>query len=1535
MSVNSSIATSKGVDSNAVDTYDSGDDWEIGVGNLIIDLDADLEKDRQKLEMNNSSSSSGGIAAPGSGSSSSSSSKDCGASVTAASALSESLKFTSSSVQPPPGNPHKETGKSKVKRSKTSKDANKSLSSAALYGIPEISSAGKRQEVQGRPGEVSGMNSALGQTVSSSSSSNSGSGSAGCNNNNNNINNNTALGNCTKNKEEKAGKGTGRGGSKRDKEAARSRKDGNKQEVGVHPGQHPMSAPVTPAAHLFNFGAKSGSSSLQCCGEPTARIPDIKTTLESGILSNPVVLKKDDEEHDEESVRPIKKLKTDKVDPLFTVPAPPPPISVSMPPQILPSYFPSSSSIAAPVEQLLVRTRSMGINTCEVGVVTEPECLGPCEPGTSVNLEGIVWHETEEGVLVVNVTWRNKTYVGTLLDCTKHDWAPPRFCESPTSDFEMRASRGRGKRARSVASAPMNEASFTESRGMQSKNRGGANGKGRRGSLNTSGRRTPPNCTMEDVKTSPSPITKRKNKPPMELDLNSSSEDTKSGKRVRTNSRSTPTTPQGKPETTFVDQGCSSPVLIDCPHPNCSKKYKHINGLRYHQAHAHLDPENKLEFEPDIEDKMSDCEEALSNVAIGVEPAEPGNGSLLSASGLSYDPMKAPPSPITSTPGTPKGRKDLANAAQSPIVNSKSGKNASKRKGLHNDLNNLPVISNMTAALESCSVPDGGSASEMPKLEVEGVIDKKNMGDKEKGKKSNNGKVDKTLSKPKTTRPIAPAPPPPQLIAIPTATFTTTTAGTIPGLPSLTTTVVQATPKSPPLKPIQPKPTIMGEPSVVNPALSSLKDKKKKEKRKLKDKEGKETVSPKMDSKLGKPEDLKASAKELTAHFLKEHLNKNEVLVNGLCDSQESRMASIKAEADKVYTFTDNAPSPSIGSACRLECSSLVNGQSPMTPLHVLTQNGGDGTATKTNSPAYSDISDAADDGGSDSRSEGARSKTNSPADTISSKETIVKTHSSASSQPAQSKETHSPFYHGYEPYYSPNYMHPSQVSNATTGNLSSAQSIKVKKEADEDAEKKEKVEVLDVKKSDTSAVNVQAQHQSVITQRHPALAQSLYYGQYAYGLCYVDQKSIMTNPSYRQQYEKFYEEQRFAEQKLQQLSRDNERKGEGQQKDLGKDELKQKNIPTATISKAPSTPEPNKSSTKAKDPFLLSDSSKPGIANKADELGKSHVQPLQQQQQLTMDGFKAKQMENHQLIKEAVEMKSVMDSMKQTGVDPTIRFKQEPDSRPWPHYVYQPKYMEQQKMDDFEREKKQKEDSPIKASSKEGNVSNIPMGVTNIKEEPKDAKRAESQSLSLEEHKNKTDDRKTPVIAKESRGARVAVSSPMNQHQSYIQYLHAYNPYSQMYDPAYRAVSPVLMHSYPGAYLSPGFHYPVYGKMSSREETEKSSTSPNVNTKPAAESKALDLLQQHANQYRSKSPGPAEKAAPEREREAERERERHSPFAQRHVHTHHHTHVGMGYPLIPGQYDPYQGLASAAIVAGQQVAAQASASAIFPAQRR
>jgi len=43
--------------------------------------------------------------------------------------------------------------------------------------------------------------------------------------------------------------------------------------------------------------------------------------------------------------------------------------------------------------------RSIGTvtSTSDVGVMTEVDSLGPCEPGTSVHLDGIVWHETDTG----------------------------------------------------------------------------------------------------------------------------------------------------------------------------------------------------------------------------------------------------------------------------------------------------------------------------------------------------------------------------------------------------------------------------------------------------------------------------------------------------------------------------------------------------------------------------------------------------------------------------------------------------------------------------------------------------------------------------------------------------------------------------------------------------------------------------------------------------------------------------------------------------------------------------------------------------------------------------------------------------------------------------------------------------------------------------------------------------------------------------------------------------------------------------------
>merc|ERR1719382_553862 len=39
-----------------------------------------------------------------------------------------------------------------------------------------------------------------------------------------------------------------------------------------------------------------------------------------------------------------------------------------------------------------------------------------CPIGTQVSLGATVWYEDSEGLLVVNVQWRGRTYVGTLLD---------------------------------------------------------------------------------------------------------------------------------------------------------------------------------------------------------------------------------------------------------------------------------------------------------------------------------------------------------------------------------------------------------------------------------------------------------------------------------------------------------------------------------------------------------------------------------------------------------------------------------------------------------------------------------------------------------------------------------------------------------------------------------------------------------------------------------------------------------------------------------------------------------------------------------------------------------------------------------------------------------------------------------------------------------------------------------------------------------------------------------------------------------------
>ncbi|KAM4676385.1 zinc finger protein 609 isoform 2-T2 [Discoglossus pictus] len=1434
MSLSSGVPGGKGLDTNPVETYDSGDEWDIGVGNLIIDLDADLEKDQQKLEM--SGSKEVGLPAPN-----------------AVATLPDNIKF----VTPVPSSQGKES-KSKSKRSKSSKDGSRS-SQASTGLFPGVEAA--KKEVVGRSGEGVGSSGTTSTTAVPTKGSEKGSKAA-------------------------------RSSSSSKKESGKAKKD--KSDVVVGGGEKETTGVLQPPPG----GVGRGTSGQEAVG---ATVDQLTVGMALDGTSTGIKTEPEDPELDN---RGLKKVKTEMMDS-------PGCATSGLPLHLLVPMV--NSDISSPCEQIMVRTRSVGINTSDVALATEPECLGPCEPGTSVNLEGIVWQETEDGMLVVNVTWRNKTYVGTLLDCTRHDWAPPRFCDSPTSDLEMRNGRGRGKRMRPSSNTPIAEvAPAPDSKGTSSssssssKTRAGANNKGRRGSQNSGEHRPPPCGTVEDIKASPSSANKRKNKPPSDLELTSSSEDSKGSKRARTNSMGSSSAPVSvslpltvplsaiKVEPTTLDRNCASPILIDCPHPNCNKKYKHINGLKYHQAHAHTDEDSKPEADGD-----SECgEESHLHLDMGS-----CNGAFASQKG-SLSPARS---------ATPKAR---LTEPHSPTSSAKfGGKVCKKKMGTEGDTD--------PGALSNDGSDDGPLAADDTSNDGYESQEKRS-GEKDTAKKGGGSiKTEKVPSSKsvKSARPIAPAIVPQQMYTIQATTFTASSPGSSTGL---TTTVVQAMPTSPQLKPIQPKPTVMGEPSGINPSLTPSRDKKKKDKKK---KESREDESPGSSIKPVRPEEGKSPYGDTGA----DPTGKTDGLLNGSSDSHQSRLASIKAEADKIYSFTDNAPSPSIGgggggpggTSSRIENPSP--GQ-PMTPLHVVTQNGAEGASAKTNSPAYSDISDAGEDG--EGKLEGGKAK---------DPEQLVKESAKKTLFPPQPQSKESPYYQSFENYYSPNYAHSSPGAiNPTAQAAPESQPLKVKKEEElEITEVKMKTEPPEEKKPELSSTS---QQPSVIQQRPNMYMQSLYYNQYAYvpPYGYSDQgyhaHLLSTNPAYRQQYEEHQKQRQNLEQQ-----RNMEKKAEMTMRDREaslKEEWKHKSSVPPTLTKAPSLTDLGKSGpSKPKELGPGLDAGKSVIIPKQEEAAKM---PGQQP-----EGLKMKVSEGSAHTgKEPTDIKTGSESNRQAGIDPVLWYRQEAESRMWT-YVY-PKYSDALKADDErwkeERERKAKEE---RSRNKEALS----------KEENKEPATVEAKGPPPNEDPR--------LLSKDPRtSTHVPVSSPLGQHQSYIPYVHGYT-YSQAYDPnhpSYRGMPAVMMQNYPGSYLPSSYSFSPYGnKISGSEEVEKSRASPSVTCKPSSESKALDILQQHASHYKSKSPTITDKSPQERDRggcnipggssaggcssmgapdrggDRNSERPRTSP-SQRLMSTHHHHHH-LGYPLLPGQYQlPYAtGLSSTAIVASQQ----GSAPSLYPPPRR
>lgn len=701
---------------------------------------------------------------------------------------------------------------------------------------------------------------------------------------------------------------------------------------------------------------------------------------------------------------------------------------------------------------------------------------------------------------------------------------------------------------RPSSNTPLNDNSnSSDNKGSgSSKTRGAAaNSKGRRGSQ-TSG-------SVEDAKASPSSA-KRKTKPASDMEPTSSSEDTKASKRMRTNSTgAAPSLPGGKTDPLpppQLDRTCPSPVLIDCPHPNCNKKYKHINGLKYHQARAHNESDIRLDQDGDSE--------YGDDPTLHPDPAS-CNGAAIS--------------PARST--TPKGR---GFDAPSPS----SGKMTSKGKKKGGEVEPEGTDGGEEAACLTDEASNDG------------------MDDRKAKKMVSGGKLDKVAQKGlKPVRPVAsvgPGAPSPYALQ-----------ASSPSLGS----VVQSIPKSPQLKNSQPKP-----PPLVDPASSPSLNKDKKKKDKKKREGGKECDSPKASCKAGRPEEGKSP-----------YSDTSDAMLNGSTEAHQSRLASIKAEADKVYSFSDNAPSPSIGVASRLEPGAPV-------PLH-LNQNGADSASIKTSSPAYSDISDAGEDG--EGKAEGVKVKTEP--------DQVPREGAKKALFPPQPPSKESPYYSNYESYYSPSYTNPSPGAAQTAAPHTEVAQVKIKKEKEEELELGEETK-LKTEPQEERKVEPGPQQPSVIQQRSNMYTQPLYYNQY-----YVPPYSyspdqayhahlLASNPAYRQQYE---ERQRQVERKTE----SKEREGPG------KEEWKQKASLPPTLSRAPSLTDLGSKGAlnqgKSKEPPLAASSEQTKSVIMAKEEPKGQV--------IQSEGLKMKLSEAGHHGKE--EAKPGVESGRPTGVESAMWYRQ------------------------------------------------------------------------------------------------------------------------------------------------------------------------------------------------------------------------------------------------------------------------------------
>ncbi|XP_052102696.1 zinc finger protein 608-like isoform X2 [Mytilus californianus] len=795
----------------------------------------------------------------------------------------------------------------------------------------------------------------------------------------------------------------------------------------------------------------------------------------------------------------------------------------------------------------------VGTDACSIGVATDPDCLGPCEPGTNVLLEGIVWQETENGVLVVNVTWRDKTYVGTLLDATKHEWAPPRFnCDSPVSDMDARTPKGRAKRGRGSNSTPVIEKGL-EGRTLR---------KGRKGSNTFT---APPSPAKSDISVASVGL-KRKGRP---VEMENAVNDNAKVKRSRSCSRGTP------------GDGSESPVpnFIECPEPNCKKKYRHMNGLRYHQSHAHsavgLEGDEESRDMDNTEDSMLEDldsnmgesgENSSNNLKIDMDSIE----DMDNKKGDSNDsdkidivnvvkPTVKPTAEVTKMDMDESLKKDNSISTNSPSC-TVTKPTIGAGHSFHAVISSSKVCSETTLSSASTTVQQTPTTINPPVVNVTPVSSSPMQSARpitfaaittnSQSNELSSGKTEK-LIKPKVMgRPIAPS----NMIAL-----TTNVTVTHTNLAPVTThTHVSSTTQ---FQPIQPKPTVLGDSAAVNQhliGLKELKEKKMKHKKKLKDKDANGALQNVniAAAKLMKPDNKKSETSSVikVAPIMAKPLEsiKKEVMpISKPMDFEKEKSGPLIDKSSyppNVGVITGQVqPQPKVvdlSHTPRTEASVLK-----VTPtLQVITNESNKSNINDdVQSPAYSDISDANEAG--------------SPAQSASPQitdEKIVKPKDSQGATPGVSLDNQPLNQYGmYGNYYNPSPYLLSPAAQGSPGtNIQKIQtnpSVKDRSTPSEhlkvvgSAENKSKI---DESKTEKTGDNIgdkvdrppqqlsqhelqQLQHQQWVKQQMYALQslppQQQYQYMAAYGP-YLDPNYHMhmmaNDPLYRQHFEKMIDEQ-------------------------------------------------------------------------------------------------------------------------------------------------------------------------------------------------------------------------------------------------------------------------------------------------------------------------------------------------------------------------------------------------------------------------